>query len=334
MLRYIGVDAGGTSTRAGVVTAEGECLGLGHAGSGNPVSSGPDYAARQVMLASQRALQAAACPPEQICAAVAAMAGGRVITDTGWLTKAAGSEGLRFQFRLESDLHATFASATADSDGYAVVSGTGSLAVRVRAGEIDLVSDGIGWLFGDTGSGFWIGQQVARAALAGLDNRGEPTRLSVDLLDYLDLPPAGDGRIEGRPRAVQEIIDVLYGWRPVELGRLAPLAFGAAGDAVADDIVARAAQSLATTLGAVRTAEVSGPIVLGGSVLIRQPRMVEELQARSDPFDEVLYTHDGLVGAASLALQRSGESVDQAVFDRLLHTVSEQRLRAEQDIEH
>lgn len=325
MLRYLGVDAGGTSTRAAVVSQDGTCLGIGRAGSGNPVSSGPDYAAQQVLLASQRALQAASSSATQVHAAVAAMAGGRVVTDPGWLAHAADESGTPLPFRLESDLHATFASATPKQQGYAVVSGTGALAVRVRAGEIDLVSDGIGWLFGDAGSGFWIGQQVARTALAGLDNRGERTTLSAALLAHLGLQPHGHELIEGRPRAVQDIIDVLYGWRPIELGRLAPLAFEAEDDPVAQDIISRAAESLATTLAAVRSEQVGGPVVFGGSVLTRQPRMVAELQARTAPFEEVLFTHDGLVGAASLALKRSGVAVEQKTFDRLVQTVDEQR---------
>jgi len=329
MLRYLGVDAGGTSTRAAVVSADGTCSGIGHAGSGNPVSSGIDHAAAQVMLAARRAIRAAGCPPAQIHSAVAAMAGGRVVSDPDWLTEAAAAEGLPFRFRMESDLHATFASGTARDEGYAVVSGTGALAVRVCDGEIDLVSDGIGWLFGDCGSGFWIGQQVAREALAGLDRRGAPTVLSTALLEFLGLDTAEHGVLEGRPRAVQEIIDVLYSWRPVELGRLAPLAFAAAGDAVAEDIIARGADALATTLRAVRTPEIPGPVVFGGSVLTKQPRMVALVQERSEPFDEVLFTHDGLVGAASLALKRSGISVDEQVYQRLDATVAQQRARAE-----
>src|SRR5699024_11011896 len=229
----------------------------------------------------------------------------------------------------ESDLHATFASGTARDDGYAVVSGTGALAVRVRDGEIDLVSDGIGWLFGDSGSGFWIGQQVARQALAGLDRRGASTVLSTALLEFLALDTAQHELSEGRPRAVQEIIDVLYGWRPVELGCLAPLAFAAEGDEVAEDIIARGADALATTVRAVRTPEITGPVVFGGSVLTKQPRMVSMVQERSEPFDEVLFTHDGLVGAASLALKRSGVSVDAQVFERLDATVAQQRARAD-----
>src|SRR5699024_4169334 len=118
-------------------------------------------------------------------------------------------------------------------------------------------------------------------------------------------------------------------WRPVELGRLAPLAFAAEGDAVAEDIIARGAEELATTLRAVRTPEITGPVVFGGSVLTKQPRMVALVQDRSDPFDEVLFTHDGLVGAASLALKRSGVSVDEQVFERLDATVAQQRARAE-----
>src|SRR5699024_12864240 len=269
-----------------------------------PVYAGLDQAAGVVTLAARGAIRAAGCPPAQTHSAVAAMAGGRVVSDPDWLTGAAAADGLPFPFRMESDLHATFASGTARDDGYAAVSGTGALAVRVRDGGIDLVSDGIGWLFGDSGSGFWIGQQVARQALAGLDRRGASTVLSTALLEFLGLDTAQHELSEGRPRAVQKIINMLYGWRPVELGRLAPLAFAAEGDAVAEDIIARGADALPTTLRAVRTPEITGPVVFGGSVLTKQPRMVALVQDRSDPFDEVLFTHDGLVGAASLALKR------------------------------
>src|SRR5699024_5364406 len=141
--------------------------------------------------------------------------------------------------------------------------------------------------------------------------RGASTVLSTALLEFLGLDTAQHELSDGRPRAVQEIIEVIYGWRPVELGRLAPLAHAAEGDAVAKDIIARVTDALATTLLAVRTPEITGPVVFGRSVLTKQPRMVALVQDRSDPFDEVLFTHDALVGAASLALKRSGVSVDE-----------------------
>lgn len=327
MLRYLGVDAGGTSTRAVLVRADGTCLGLGRAGSGNPVSSGPAHAAAQVLAASLQAVSDAGADPLEVAGGVAAMAGGRVVADPGWLTEACRAGGLPVEFRLEADLHATFCSASPEAQGYALVAGTGAIAVRFRDQEVDQVADGIGWLLGDGGSGFWIGQQVARAALAALDGRGPATALTGALLDHLGLPADPGELIEGRSRSVQDAIDVLYGWRPVELAALAPLAFGAAEDEVATGIVDRAARALATTLRAVHDPGLTGALVLGGSVLTRQRALARRVHELAGDFEAPVFTDDGLVGAASLALRRHGVRVDRDVFDRLAETISDARTR-------
>src|SRR5690625_2675482 len=329
MLRYLGVDAGGTSTRAVLVGQAGTCLCIGRAGSGNPVSSGTECAATHVLAASLPAVAGAGVPPEAVPGGVVAMAGGRWRAERGCADDACRAGGLPVTFRLESDLHAAFCSATPEGEGYAMVAGTGAIALRVRAHEVDLVSDGIGWLLGDEGSGFWIGQRVARAALAALDGRGPATSLSSALLEQLGLEADPAGRIEGRTRSVQDAIDVLYGQRPVELAGLAPLAFAAPGDEVAESIVREAGEQLATTLRAVRTPGLTGPLVLAGGVLTRQPALAEQVHALSGGLDAPLLTDDGLVGAASLALRRNGVDTTGAVFDRLTSTITRARTAAE-----
>lgn len=328
MLRYLGVDAGGTSTRAVLVSANGTCLGLGRAGSGNPVSSGTEYAAAQVLAASLQAVTAAQVDPTDVAGAVAAMAGARVVGGPAWLNDAAHAGGLPVTFRLEADLHATFCSASPEPAGYALVAGTGAIALRVRENEVDQVSDGIGWLLGDVGSGFWIGQQVARAGLAALDRRGPATALSGALLEQLGLDPNPAALIEGRSRSVQDAVDGLYGWRPVDLAHLAPLVFAVGSDEVATQIITQAATALATTMAAVRQPGLSGPTVFGGSVLTRQPEFAAQVRRLISDFDDPVFTHDGLVGAASLALRRNGVSVDREVFDRLVTTITAARAAA------
>ncbi len=329
MLRYLGVDAGGTSTRAVLVSEDGTCLGLGRAGSGNPVSSGTELAAAQVLAASLQAVAAAGADPSEVAGAVAAMAGGRVVADPAWLNEACRAGGLPVTFRLESDLHAAFCSASPEPAGYALVAGTGAIALRVAGDEVDLVSDGIGWLLGDAGSGFWIGREVARAALAALDRRSPPTALSHALLAHLGLPVDPAGLIEGRSRSVQDALDVLYRWRPVQLASLAPLAFDAAGDPAADRILGEAASALATTLSAVRSPGLTGPLVLAGSVLTRQPAMAQRVRALAGGFDPPVLVDDGLVGAAILALRRHGARVDREVFARITATADAARASRE-----
>ncbi|SEE15033.1 N-acetylglucosamine kinase [Ruania alba] len=323
---YLGIDAGGTSTRAAVVRADGTCVGVGRAGSGNPISAGPDHAAAQVLLATRHALEDAGIGADRMVGGIAAMAGSRVARHADWLNDPLHEAGIGISLTLEPDLLAAFLSATPQPDGYAVVAGTGAVAVRVRGFELEAVTDGLGWLLGDAGSGFWIGHQAIRHALAALDGRAPASTLTDALLESLELDPEAPAEVEGRPGAIQHAVDLLYTWRPVELARLAPLAFTAAqaGDPAAVEIVDEAGRALRAALTSMLVPEVSGPLVFGGSVLTQQPAVASAVAA-AVPGQEPLLTSDGLVGAAVLALRRGGVTVSEATFDRLSETIAARR---------
>ena len=200
------------------------------------------------------------------------------------------------------------------------MAGTGAAAVRVRDGEIVAVADGMGWLLGDDGSGFQLGQAVARAVVADLDGRGPATALTADLLGELGITV--DTRLghEGRVRTLLSLGDMLFSWSPIELARLAPLAFAHPEDPVAAAIVADGQRRIATTLRAVLDAGAPGPVVLGGSVLTRQPVMsspiAATMQAAGIPAD-LRPVGDGLVGAAVVALRTAGIEVDEDLHGRI-----------------
>src|SRR6478752_1830649 len=100
--------------------------------------------------------------------------------------------GLDAPLVFESDLLATYLSGTHRPDGYAVIAGTGAGAIRVEDGRQVAVADALGWLLGDEGSGFWIGQRAVRAALADLDGRGPATALTPLMLERLGVPAPED----------------------------------------------------------------------------------------------------------------------------------------------
>ncbi len=171
---------------------------------------------------------------------------------------------------------ATYFSGTHLPDGYAVIAGTGAGAIRVEDGRQVAVADGLGWLLGDEGSGFWIGQRVVRAVLADLDGRGPSTALTPLLLARLGVPGAvGPGGRE----TILAVVRELYAGPPVRLADYAGLVFEVAADATADRILDGAAAALVRTLAAVRSADVSGPIVLGGGILGRSPQLADRLAA-------------------------------------------------------
>jgi len=319
MGNLLAVDAGGTSTRAVVLSAAGHCLGYGVAGSGNPISSGTEHAAREVVKAAQAALAQAASPATAEVA-VLAMAGSRTYVSTDWITSALATIDVRGRIVLESDLLATFCSGAWEPDGYAVVAGTGSAAIRVHEGRQDMSADGLGWLLGDDGSGFWLGMRVVRAAAAELDNRGRKTALTPLLLAALGIPAdaSTEPGYDGRPDALRLLLDAVYALRPIELARFAPLVFAVSDDEVAGGIITDARAALHTTLGAIDSADVRGPVVCGGGVLGALGLPIDGLNGVT----EVRSVADGAVGAAVLALRVNGTVVDRPVFERVRETLA------------
>jgi glucosamine kinase len=309
-----------------VVDSTGRCLGLGTAGSGNPISAGPESVALALGAAVRQATSSAGVLPASIAGAAVAMAGSRSVRlaagpEHPGITAALSAAGVDVPFSVESDLLAMFCAGSSDLDGHALVAGTGSAAIRVRDGDVETVADGSGWLLGDEGSGYWIGHHVVRAAVADLDGRGPSTRLTPLVLAGLGI----DETHESRRSSLGRLTEIVYGMRPVELARFAPDAFTVGDDAAAVAIVEGASAALAHTLGTVLDIGIDGPLVLGGSVLLHQPTVVVAVETsfrREGGGGQVVLVADGVAGAAALALRNRGVIVDHAVFARIVASLA------------
>lgn len=285
MTMYVlGLDVGGTSSRALLLDASGRRIGYGKAPGGNPAAHGTGTAAANIRRALEPALLGV--DPAQVAGAVIGMAGvgalDRAVFDRMW-----ASAGLRCVPAVAGDLGVAFAAGTAEPRGTVLIAGTGAIAARIEDGEPTAVSDGLGWLLGDQGSGFWLGREAARAAVRAL-SRGESdgllTRLVAEEIrdggdnrdgqDGQDVRVGQDGRaggwppVDGRAEAIRLVVHA-QGHSPLELARLAPLVSraAAAGDPDALKIVATAAGLLCATVAEVRQEGEDTPIVLAGSVL-------------------------------------------------------------------
>lgn len=302
----------------------GTCLGIGRGGRGNPVSDGPSAAAAAIGSAVGGALPASGTVAVEAIAL--AMAGGISFAPPDWLRDTLAGLDVHAPVSVEPDLLAMFCSGSAHLEGYGVVAGTGATAVRVRRGAVDAIADGLGWLLGDSGSGFWIGHQVARFVALDLEGRGEATSLTAGLLDQLGIVPSTE-TVQTRPAALNDLVQAVYGSSPLRLATFAPLAFADPDDEVSARIVDDAVAHLARALLDIADPDLSGPLVIGGGVAA-QPRVREGLRSAvadhgiSGP---VLAVQDGLVGAGVLALRRAGVSVDELVFARLQQTTAQVR---------
>ncbi|MFV0427348.1 MAG: N-acetylglucosamine kinase [Beutenbergiaceae bacterium] len=323
----VAVDAGGTSTRAMVIDAQAQCLGIGRSGRGNPISDGADAAAASISEAVAAALIAANLPGTSVQAFSVAMAGGNTMTGHAqWLHEPLARLGISADVAVEPDLLAMFCSGTPELDGYALISGTGAIAALIRNGRIDRFSDGIGWLLGDTGSGFWIGREVVRAVALALDGREPKTSMVSAVLRHYGIE-LNNAVVNGHVVSLNDLVRLTYDRSPLSLAALAPIAFEDPDDPVSLSILVRAAHALATSVTAVHQPELRGPLVIGGGVLSHQPRLhratLDELATQGIDCP-VIDVSDGLIGAGMLVLRRGGLTVDDAAFQRLRRSTATQ----------
>ncbi|MFQ4148762.1 BadF/BadG/BcrA/BcrD ATPase family protein [Arthrobacter sp. LAPM80] len=336
MLNFLAIDAGGTSTRAVILDSAGHCLGYGTAGGGNPVSRGFEPALDALCEASREALGDV---PRTLSGALVAMAGASLELPSHLYGPRFISLGLIGEVVIESDLLAAFYSGTYQDDGRALIAGTGAVGARISGSRLAEVADGTGWLLGDEGSGFWLGREVARAVASALDGRGRATALTALVLTELGIADDPGTRSQGRFRTQQQLILKVYERSSIEVSRFAPMVFAVKDDAVAKDIIERAADALARTLLAVsRTAEVgeaggavtgeagAPPLVFGGSVLTKggsvAAGVVDRLAASAGSVVSPVLVGDGVVGAAVMVLKRHGIDVDAAIFARIQGTLA------------
>ncbi|MEV4760972.1 BadF/BadG/BcrA/BcrD ATPase family protein [Micromonospora sp. NPDC049559] len=323
----VGLDIGGTSTRAAVFSLSGERLGTGRAGGGNPTSHGAEQAAAQLRAALDAALVGVA--PERARAGVIGLAGlgrlladpaGRAAFDAAWL-----AAGLRCPYEIHGDALIAYASGSADPAGTVLIAGTGAIAAQVRDLTLDRISDGHGWLLGDVGSGFWLGRAAVRRALADLDCQRELAPVSVRVLTEL----LGSAKVEPRHRdTVDRLVQTVTRRPPLELAALAPLVVAAYadGDEAAREILTEAAGHLAGSVARIRPAGDTSPVVLGGGLLTGDTPLagaVRTALARRWPDAPLRTAGDGAAAAAWLAARSLPEVTDPAVLhDRLLATSS------------
>lgn len=154
--------------------------------------------------------------------------------------------------RVEDDRAATVEGALGGRDGAVAALGTGSFFAVVSGGAIRLAG-GWGARVDDRASGFWIGREALRAALAAADGVGPASALTDALLARFH-GPSGIATFAGRAS-------------PGEVAAFAPEVAGAAreGDSVARDILARAGAHALATLAALGARPEAPLCLVGGA---------------------------------------------------------------------
>ena len=245
---FLGCDGGGTKTDLVVITGEGRLAGY------------LQFPSTYYLLSRSRGIELVSDVLDEAVPAVCARAGiapgdvrfaffglpgyGEVQTDVPRIDAAAAQALQHSRFRCDNDMVCGWAGSLAGADGINVIAGTGSMTYGRRAGA-DVRVGGWGELFGDEGSGYWIGIRALRAFSKMSDGRAERGPLH-DVLRR-DLALDADTDLIGL---------VLHQWQGArqQIAALAPAVREAAisGDRCAQAILTAAAAELVGLVDATR----------------------------------------------------------------------------------
>lgn len=170
MIEYlIGVDGGGTGTRALVARRAGAVLGRGEAGP-SALGQGIEPAWQQIELAVARAFDAAgvARPAHAQCALGAGLSG---MSNAPWRDAFLAQNPGYAKLLGETDGFAMLVGAHEGRPGALLAAGTGSIGEVWRADGTRASVGGWGFPVGDEGSGAWLGLRAMRIAQCAMDGR-------------------------------------------------------------------------------------------------------------------------------------------------------------------
>lgn len=243
----LGIDGGGTQTRALLVGGDGTVLGRGLAGASNLNTLGVEGALREVKRAVLAAFEQAGLEPRAADAFFSAQAGALSSGLALPFAEALCEAGLARPgaVAVDSDIEAALMGGLSGRPGIALIAGTGSVAFGRNESGAQARCGGGGWILDELGGGAGLGREGLRAVLRAADGRGPRTLLSQKL------------QVVTGAQAPEEITRWLHAHAsmPQTLATLAPSVVEAAesGDVVAQGILKRGAEELSLMAGQVQT---------------------------------------------------------------------------------
>lgn len=288
---FLGVDGGGSKTRAVAVDAQGQEVGRGTAGSSNYRAVGIEIASHELL----KAIHAAVPDNVRVKEAFIGLAGVDVAFDhAAWRPLIAP---IATQVHLSNDAELLL-SAFPTGNAIALIAGTGSIAYARTADGKALRSGGWGHILGDEGSGYDLGIRALRSVMKSMDGRCEPTLLLDIVLRHWQL------------HNIDELVDFIYGntCTKAEIASIAEFVFVAAAqnDGAAESIVADTVSELAANIIAlIKRGHLVDHVSLafGGSLLLQQPHLRNSILATIQPYTAI--TAIELVQDAALSAARA-----------------------------
>lgn len=282
MIYYLGVDSGGTATKARLTDGDGKVLAQASGGPAN-ARIGVEALHDRLMEVCRRAIAEAGLGDAE----VAAIRCGMGIAGISRLGMKAQIQAQPFPFanvQFSSDAMIANLGAHLGGDGAILILGTGSVGL-VKRGEDSSSIGGYGFPISDEGSGAALGLSAIRHALRALDGRTKPTPLSQAVTRQFD-------------HAIPRVIAWMDEAAPGDYASFAPLVMDYAenGDEIALSIVGDAALHVERFIETIISRGAPRCVLMGGLSQRMKPWLRQRIVAQ---IDEPL--GDALDGALLLA---------------------------------
>jgi N-acetylglucosamine kinase-like BadF-type ATPase len=301
-MHVIGIDAGGTKTVCLLAGADGVVLAEARGAGANLQAAGEFEVEKVLHAVMEEAIGDRPLRPDAICLGIA---GVDRPADAAAVRGIMRRIGFKTRTLIVNDALVALAAGTDASmttPGVVVIAGTGSIAYGTDGRGRAARAGGWGYLLGDEGGGYWLGRAALVAVVRQFDGRGPATELTELVLAGMDLASPA------------ELIHAIYdnGLQRRTIASVAAIVQRAhdMGDAVATDIMKRAALELTTAAASViERLELRGQAfraVLAGGMFQGVPSLAADVMARLAevaPRSEVrLLAVEPAVGAIRLAL--------------------------------
>lgn len=304
----LGVDGGGSKTRAVVADGAGAVLGEGLAGPSNPLRVGVGEAAAAIRDAADRACAEAGVRRVEIVAAEVGLAGVRRADIRERMRAAVADLGVK-TVRVVTDADIALYGATGGKPGVVIIAGTGSICCGINARGRRACAGGWGPVAGDEGSGSWIARRALQAVARATDGRGRKTSLVEAACDYFNVSAAEDLSTAVYAPNMTNTRIAGFGRRVVGAAKRR--------DVVAREIVEEAGRELATAAAAVirklkmeresfQVAYVGGVFAAGGLILDALSEELAQVAPRA-------FVAPPVLAPAEAAARMAGEQLQLAL---------------------
>jgi len=259
----LGLDGGGTQTRAALADCAGQTVGIGTAGACNLAAVSPPEALAAALAAADAALRQTGAGRTEVLSVCAGVAGVSYADRRAQFLRGLQDAFPNARITVEPDYAVALTGATGGGPGVIVIAGTGSAAYGENAAGETHRAGAYGYLIDDSGSGYGVGRAALAAVLQAADGTGPQTTLTERIL-------AGLGLI-----SLNEVVPAVYGGSLSRvsiagLSRIVAEAASEDADPVARAILLRAGGTLAQLVHGVTQrlfteADTSFPVVqIGG----------------------------------------------------------------------